>query len=692
MKNILPLWLLLSLALSLSACQRDAAETQAEPPVVAEIAEQAPAAESAEDKFVWSPERFADIKIVRYQIPGFDQLSVKQKSLVYYLVQAGLAGRDMMWDQNYRHNLSVRRALEAAITSAKADKESADWQALMLYARKVFFASGIHHHYSGDKFAPEFSQEYLVALLAGVGTKLNADALQAMFNPEVDAKKITLDPTKDLVKDSAVNFYDPDITDAEVIAFYSAMSDPANATPISYGLNSKVIRQADGTLAEKVWYAGGMYGAAIKKIIGWLEKAVTVAENKPQGDALKLLIKYYQTGDLKIWDDYNIAWTAATEGDVDYIHSFIEVYQDPKGYKGSYESIVQIKDFEASQRMQVVAENGQWFEDNSSTDPAHKKDSVVGITYNVVNVAGEAGDASPSTPIGVNLPNANWIRAQHGSKSVSLGNIVNAYDKARSPGMLLEFAHDDEEVAFSKAHNELAGKMRTALHEVIGHASGKLEAGVGTPKETLKNYSSALEEARADLVALYFIMDPKVIEMGLVPSLEVGKAAYDSFILNGMMLQLRRIKPGKVIEQAHMRNRQMAAAWVFDKGQAENVISRVSRDGKTYFEINDYQKLRGLFGELLKEVQRIKSQGDFAAGRDLIENYGVQVDTALHQEVLDRSAKLDIPPYGGFINPRLVPLTNDAGEITDIQVEYPDDFVKQMLEYGKNYSYLPDYN
>ena len=695
MKKHLPLWLLLGLFLTLSACQRDAAQTQDEAPATEaadEAQPQAAVTKASEDEFVWSPERFADIKINRYQIPGFDQLNVQQQSLVYYLVQAGLAGRDMMWDQNYRHNLSVRRALEAVINNHTTDEENADWQALMLYARKVFFASGIHHHYSGDKFVPGFSQGYFTGLLKTAGAELNADAMQAMFDPTIDAKKITLDPSKDLVKDSAVNFYDPDITDAEVTAFYSAMTDSEDATPISYGLNSKVIRQDDGTLAEKVWYADGMYGAAIKEIIGWLEKAVTVAENQAQGDALKLLIKYYQTGDLKVWDDYNIAWTAATEGDVDYIHSFIEVYQDPKGYKGSYENIVQIKDFEASQRMQVVAENGQWFEDNSSTDPAHKKESVVGITYNVVNVAGEAGDASPSTPIGVNLPNANWIRAQHGSKSVSLGNIVNAYSKARSPGLLLEFAHDEEEIALSKEHNELSGKMRTALHEVIGHASGKLEAGVGTPKETLKNYSSALEEARADLVALYFIMDPKLMEMGLLPSLDVGKAAYNSFILNGMMLQLRRIKPGKIIEQAHMRNRQMAASWVFDKGQAENVISRVTRDGKTYFKINDYQKLRGLFGDLLKEVQRIKSQGDFAAGRDLIENYGVQVDQALHQEVLDRSEKLDIPPYGGFINPDLVPTTNDAGEITGIKVEYPDDFVKQMLDYGKNFSHLPDYN
>ncbi|MBT8114382.1 MAG: dipeptidyl peptidase 3, partial [Arenicella sp.] len=464
------------------------------------------------------------------------------------------------------------------------------------------------------------------------------------------------------------------------------------ARPVLHGLNSKVVRMPDGSLSEKVWKVDGMYSEAIVKIIGWLEKAITVAENKAQADALKLLIEYYNTGDLKTWDEYNIAWVAATEGDVDYIHSFIEVYQDPKAYKGAFESIVQIKDFEASRRMQVVANDAQWFEDNSSTDPAHKKEEVVGVSYNVVSVAGETGDASPSTPIGVNLPNSNWIRAQHGSKSVSLGNIVNAYAKATDPGLIAEFAHDQEQVAINKLHKELAGKMRTALHEVIGHASGKLEAGVGTPKETLKNYRSALEEARADLVALYFLLDPKLVEMGLMPSLDVGRAAYDSFILNGLMLQLRRIKPGKNIEQAHMRNRQMVAAWMFEKGQAQNVISKVVRGGKTYFNINDYEKLRGLFGDLLREVQRIKSQGDYAAGKALIENYGVQVDRQLHQEVLDRSAPLNIAPYGGFINPKLVPVRDDEGNLSDVKLEYPDDFVAQMLDYGRTYSNLPDYN
>ena len=643
-------------------------------------------------EFQWTTERFADIKIIRYQVPGFDALTLQQQKLVYFLVQAGLAGRDIMWDQNYRHNLSIRRALESILQLNEIDKTSQDWQDLSLYARQVFFANGIHHHYSGDKFSPQFSQAYFENILAKTEITLEAEALQAIFDPEFDNKKITRDPSKDIVKDSAVNFYAPDITDAEVTAFYQAMTDSSQDKPISYGLNSKIVRQSDGTLSEQVWHADGMYGAAINEIIAWLEEAVNVAENQAQGDALKLLIEYYKTGDLKTWDDYNIAWTEATEGDVDYIQSFIEVYQDPKGYKGSFESIVQIKDFEASERMQVVANNAQWFEDNSTTDPAHKKDQVTGISYNVVNVAGEAGDASPSTPVGVNLPNSNWIRAEHGSKSISLGNIVNAYDQSSDAGLLTEFAHDVVQVKRNDEYKELSGKLRTSLHEVIGHASGKLEDGVATPKETLKNYSSALEEARADLVALYFILDEKLIEMGLSPSLEVGKAAYDSFILNGLMLQLRRIEPGKNIEQSHMRNRQMIASWVFEKGLDDGVIVKESRNDKTYFDIKDYDALRGLFGQLLNEVQRIKSQGDYSAGRDLIENYGVQVDQTLHKEILERAEKLDIAPYSGFINPRLVTLTNEAGEITSIEVEYPDNFVEQMLEYAEKHSFLPNYN
>ncbi len=676
-----------ALSLALTACGDKPAEEST--PSDATMEANNEAAKASDNGFEWATERFADIKIVRYQVPGFTELSASQRKLVYYLVQAGLAGRDIMWDQNYRHNLSIRRAVEAVLSGPQGSGEN--WEALNLYARQMFFANGIHHHYSGDKFTPKFSQAYFVDLLETAGGKLSDEALRAMFDPEFDAKKINLDPDKDLVKGSAVNFYAPDITDAEVTAFYEAMSDESTQ-PVLHGLNSKVVRDADGNLVEKVWYADGMYGESIKVIISWLEKAVTVAENKAQADALKLLIKYYQTGDLKTWDDYNVAWVSATEGDVDYIHSFIEVYQDPKGYKGAFENIVQIKDFDASRRMQKVAADAQWFEDNSTTDPAHKKDEVVGISYNVVSVAGESGDASPSTPIGVNLPNSNWIRATHGSKSVSLGNIVNAYNQSSNPNILKEFAFDQAQIERSTAHKELAGKMRTALHEVIGHASGKLEAGVGTPKETLKNYSSPLEEARADLVALYFLMDEKLVELGLIPSLEVGRAAYDSFMLNGLMLQLQRIKLGKNIEQAHMRNRQMIASWVLEKGAADNVVSKVIRDGKTYITINDYQKLRDLFGQLLKEVQRIKSQGDYQAGRDLIENYGVKVDKKLHEEVLNRFEPLNVAPYSGFINAKLVPVANDSGEVIDVSVTYPADFIEQMLEYGREHSYLPDYN
>ena len=695
-----PLILLLAICLGLTACDKPAPQSTDDQTVSATTEKPI----STDDEFKWSTESFADIKIIRYQIPGFDELRPRQKELVYYLVQAGLAGRDILWDQNYRHNLSIRRALEAIMSGEQGHGEQ--WEALSTYARRVFFSNGIHHHYAGDKFIPAFSKAYFLDQLQSAGGELNAAALEVMFNPDIDNKKVSQDATGDLVKDSATNFYGPDITDAEVTAFYGAMQHADPSRPTLLGLNSKVVRQQDGSLAEKRWKMDGMYGQAITEIIGWLEKAVDVAENQEQGDALQLLIEYYKTGSLKTWDDYNIAWVKATKGDVDYIQSFIEVYQDPKGYKGAYESIVQIKDFDASRRMQKVASDAQWFEDNSTTDPAHKKDKVVGVSYNVVSVAGEAGDASPSTPIGVNLPNSNWIRAEHGSKSVSLGNIVNAYGQASDPGLLAEFAHDEEESLLNEEHKELAGKMRTALHEVIGHASGKLEPGVGTPKETLKNYASPLEEARADLVALYFLMDPKLVELGLIPSLDVGKAAYDSFILNGLMLQLRRIEPGNTIEQAHMRNRQMAAAWVYEKGLAstdntfvdsngietKDAISKVNLEGKTYFEINDYDKVRSLFGELLKEVQRIKSQGDYQAGRDLIETYGVQVDQEIHQQVLDRSRPLNIPPYAGFINPELTPVMNDAGEIIDISVSYPTDFVEQMLKYGRDHSYLPDYN
>jgi len=641
------------------------------------------------DTFKWNPENFGDKKIIRYQIPGFDKLSLQQKQYVYYLVQAGLSGRDIIWDQNYRYNLAIRRALENVVTNYKGDRSSKDWAAFMLYAKQVWFSSGIHHHYSNDKFIPGFSIDYFAGLIKSVGADLPEEALQAMFNPSIAAKRVDQTPGQDIVKASAVNFYDPDITEKEVTEFYEKMR--ATADPkLSLGLNSKIVRNRWGALEEKVWKIDGMYGPAIKEIVKWLEKAVGVAENKEQADALRLLIQYYKTGDLKTWDDYNVAWVQATKGDIDYINSFIETYNDPMGMKANYETIIQINDFEASQRMKVVSDNAQWFEDRSPVLPQHKKKVVKGITYKVVMVAGEAGDASPSTPIGVNLPNANWIRADYGSKSVSLGNIIEAYSRADGPGLLKEFAHDAEEIRLAEKWGEMSSKMHTALHEVLGHASGQLEEGVNT--DMLKQYASPLEESRADLFALYYMTDPKLVELGLAPSDEMGKAAYDQYLRNGLMLQLRRIEPGKDIQQAHMRNRQMVSKWVFEKGKAQGAVEMVTRDGKTYINIKDYAKLRTVFGDLLREVQRIKSQGDYEAGKNLIEGYGVKVDRAIHDEVLRRSESLRIPPYGGFINPRLAPVKNGKGEITDVKVEYPADFVGQMLEYGKNYSFLPDKN
>lgn len=647
--------------------------------------------EEVKNNFNFQTETFGDIKILRYQVPGFEKLSLKQQKLVYYLSEAGYAGRDIIWDQNYRHNLSIRRTLEKIINEWDGNRNTSSWENFMTYTKRVWFSNGIHHHYSMDKFKPEFSEYYFTGLMNDVGASLNDEALKAIFDPTFDSKKVNLDPSKGLVLGSAVNFYDPDINEAEVDAYFASIKDSETNEPVSYGINSKLIRGKNG-IEEKVYKLKGMYGEAIAKIIGWLEKAVSVAENQAQADALKLLIEYYKTGDLKTWDEYNIAWVNATEGDIDYINSFIEVYNDPKGYTGSFESIVEITDFEASAQMKVLSDNAQWFEDNSSIMEEHKKKNIKGISYKVISVASESGDASPSTPIGVNLPNANWIRANHGSKSVSIGNIVYAYAQAGGKGMLEEFCHDEEEIERAKTHSKLAGKLHTALHEVLGHASGQLNPGVGTPKETVKSYASTLEEGRADLVALYYIMDEKLIELGLMESLETGKAEYDSYIRNGLMVQMQRLEPGADIEESHMRNRQWVSAWAFERGIEENVISKVMKDGKTYFEINDYKKLQSIFGELLREVQRIKSEGDYEACKALVERYGVKVDQKLHKEVLARVKKLNIAPYGGFINPKMVPTTDNTGEIVSIEMTYPDDFTVQMLDYAKRYSFLPDYN
>lgn len=688
------LWAL-SLLLLLAACN-PATETKDENTDVPEDWQpdttEAYVPEPGEDGFVWQTDQFADLKIIRYQIPDWDSLAPQQKELVYYLVQAGLAGRDIMYDQNYRYNLTIRRTLEDIYRDYDGDRETIGWNRFETYLKRIWFSNGIHHHYSNAKILPEFSKEYLEELLTATETEVSEDVLAAIFDPEVDNKKVEQSPDKGLVEGSAINFYSPDINTSEAEAYLKSISEKGSKRPLSISLNSKLVKNEAGEIEEKVYRVGGLYSDAIKEIVRWLKKAEAVAENDKQASALRKLIEYYETGDLETWDIYNVAWVNATEGDIDYINGFVEVYNDPLGYTGSYENIVQIKDFKASERMQVLMQNAQWFEDQSPIADNHKKEKVVGITYNVVNVAGEAGDASPSTPIGVNLPNANWIRATHGSKSVSLGNILEAYDKASGPGMIDEYAHDEEEANRVKEFGGLAGKLHTALHEVVGHASGKLEEGVDTPKETIKSYSSTIEEGRADLIALYFILDPKMVELGLTESLEVGKAEYDSYIRNGMMTQLRRLELRADIEEAHMRNRAWVSHWVYEKGAADSVIVKVQREGKTYFDIRDYDRLRDLFGDLLNEVQRIKSQGDYDAAKNLVENYGVKVDQKLHKEVLARAEALGSAPYGGFINPRLVPVMGEDGAITDVKVEYPDDFVKQMLEYSEQYSFLPDYN
>lgn len=643
------------------------------------------------DSFNYIVEQFADLKILRYQITGWEKLTLKEQKLVYYLTQAGLSGRDIMWDQNYRHNLTIRKALENIFTTYKGDKDLEDWKSFEIYLKRVWFSNGIHHHYSNAKIIPEFSSDYLKQLLVDTNTTLDGEAFDVIFN-DSDIKKVNLAKGIDNVAESAVNFYGPDVTNADVESFYANMKSPDKDKPLSFGLNSQLVK-VNGELKERVYKSGGLYGTAIDEIVKWLELAKGVAENEAQGNALGLLIEYYNTGDLQIWDDYNVVWTTATEGNIDYINSFIEVYNDPLGYRGSYETIVQIKDFDMSQKMAVLSENAQWFEDNSPLMDVHKKKKVVGVTYKVVSVAGEAGDASPSTPIGVNLPNANWIRASVGSKSVSLGNIINSYNKSRGSGRLKEFVNDEEEYKLEEEFGQVVDKLHTALHEVIGHASGQLNPGVGETKETLKNYASTLEEGRADLVGLYYLYSPILQELGLVDDWKsVGMAAYDGYIRNGLITQLIRLNLGDDVEESHMRNRQWVSAWAFEKGAAENVIEKITRDGKTYYNINDYEKLHDLFGQLLRETQRIKSEGDFEAVEALVEGYGVKVDQDLHKEILERNKQFTSAPYGGFVNPVIVPTINEDGEIESFTIEQPETFEEQMIFYAKNFSFLPEVN
>ena len=655
----------------------------------------------AEAPFEYKADRFADIQVLRYQVPGFEQLPLSQKKLAYYLVQAGLAGRDIFWDQKYQHNLAVRKTIEAILQSYRGERTGADWDAFIVYAKQVFFANGIHHHYASAKILPGFPEGYLAALLD------NSDAARLplegksvseftkvltpiLFDPKLDAKTVNLDAGIDNVKGSANNFY-RGVTAAEVEAFYAEKVKATGNSRLSYGLNSQLAK-LDGKIVERPWKVGGMYGPAIEKIVGWLEKAVTVAENDHQKKSLENLIKFYRTSDIADFDQHCIAWVTDTQSTIDAVNGFIEVYADATQKRGSFESVVSMRDVEATKRIAAISKEAQWFEDHSPIADSHKKRNVTGISAKVITVIGEVGDAAPATPIGINLPNAEWIREQYGSKSVSLGNIVAAYNdvSSKSPANA-EFSCDPAVAQRLKQWGSLAADLHTDMHEVIGHASGQINPGVGTPDRTLKGYAGTLEEARADLVGLYYILDPKLVDIGVMPTLDVGKAQYDGYIMRSLMMQLYRIKPGQNIEEAHMRNRQLIAAWAFEKGQPDKVIERFIRDGKTYFRINDYDKLRGLFGQLLREIQRIKSEGDFEAGKNLVETYGIKVDQALLAETHRRYAPLNIAPFMGFIQPRLVPIEKN-GEIVDVTVLYPVDFLGQMLEYGRDYGYLPIHN
>ena len=643
-------------------------------------------------------DRFADIQVLRYEVPGFEQLSAKQKELAYYLYEAALCGRDIIWDQKYKNNLTIRKTLEAIWENYTGDRKSVDFAKFETYTKRVWFSNGIHHHYASDKIIPEFGIGYWSELIDKTpAEKLPLETYSKLefigwsapvvFDPNYDGKTVNLESGIDNIVGSANNFYEG-VTQKEVEDFYAVLNNPKDKTPVEHGLNSKLVKE-NGKLVEKTWKVGGMYSAAIEKIVYWLEKAVMVAETPEQKKALELLVEYYKTGDLEKFDAYNVAWVSDVNSTLDNVNGFIEVYQDALGKRGTFEAVVSIKDFEATKLIETIAKNAQWFEDNAPLMPNHKKKKVKGIIGKSINVIVESGDAAPSTPIGINLPNSNWIRQQHGSKSVALGNIVSAYNiaGAKSPSSA-EFSLNEQTLERAKKYGNLAAALHTDMHEVIGHASGQLEPGIATPDVTLKNYQNTLEEARADLVALYYIYDQKLVDIGVMPSLEVGMAEYESYLLNGLMLQLNRVEPGKNIEEAHMRNRQLVAKWVMEKGASEKVAELITRNGKTYVQINDYSKLRKLFGDLLREIQRIKSQGDFAAGQALVENYGVKVDTKLHKEVKERFAALNVAPYKGFIQPRLVAISK-GDKIFDVKIEYPESFTEQMMEYSNKYSLLP---
>lgn len=648
-------------------------------------------------EFNYKVDRFADIEILRYKVTDFENLTPKQKELVYYLTEAALYGRDILTDQNGKYNLAIRTTLEEIYKNFNGDKESADYKGFVEYLKQVWFANGIHHHYSTDKFVPKFSQDFFKAEVAKLAPEslplaesqtvdaFVAELVPIIFDPTVMAKRVNQADGQDLIQTSANNYYDG-VTQAEVEQFYAAMKDPKDTTPVSYGLNSRLVKK-DGKVQEEVYKVGGRYSAAIEKIVENLKNAQAVAENEQQKAHIGKLIEYYTTGNLKTFDEYSILWVEDVVSTVDFINGFIESYGDPLGLKGAWESIVNFKNEKASHRTEVISANAQWFEDHSPVDARFKKDSVKGVTAKVITAAILAGDAYPATPIGINLPNANWIRAAHGSKSVTIENITEAYDQAsHGNGFNEEFVIDKETGDLMDKYLFIVDNLHTDLHECLGHGSGKLLPGVHD--DALKEHGSTLEETRADLFALYYLADPKLLELGLVDNKDAYKAEYYKYILNGMMTQLMRIEYGKNIEESHMRNRQLISMWAYENGKAENVIELVKKDGKTFIKINDYEKLRGLFGKLLAEVQRIKSEGDYAAGKKLVEDYAVKVNPEIHKEVLERYGKLDIAPYKGFVNPVYTAVKDAEGNITDVTVDYSEGYVEQMLRYSKDYSPL----
>ncbi len=641
-----------------------------------------------EDDFKYLIDEFADLKIMRYRIPGWDNLSLGQKEYVYHLSEAAKYGRDIIWAQNCAHNLAVRKVLENIISDYQGDRNCEEFAQFMTYAKRVFFSNGIHHHYAEDKFFPECPQDYFRSLMESVGDgEKCGEILKVVYDPSFLAQRKSTDASGDIVAESAVNFYEG-VTRAEVEKFYNDMTDPSDKTPVSYGLNSKLVKGADGVIREDVYKVGGLYGAALEKIVAELEKAAAVAENDSQKKYIGSLVEYYRTGDLKLWDEYNIEWLQDTLGTVDFVNGFVEDYNDPLGRKATWEALVNVKDHEASERTEVISANAQWFEDNSPVDARFKKPVVKGVSAKVINAVALAGDCYPATPIGINLPNADWIRKDYGSKSVTIANITHAYDKAaqESPkSTLTEFAWSDEEIAAAKKYLSITDEVHTDLHECLGHGSGQLLPG--TSPNSLGEYSSALEETRADLFGLYYMADPKLVELGILPDMEAYKAQYSNYIRNGSMVQFNRVELGRKNTEAHMQNRKLIADWCYEKGLADNVIEKKTRDGKTYFVVNDYEALRGLFGELLAEVQRIKSEGDYAAGKALVERYAVNIDPELHKEVKERYDALGLKPYGGFVNPDIVPVVKN-GKVVDYEVVYCDDYLGQMMEYGRKYSAL----